>query len=130
MRPPAANRHGVFHRSVLLASRMPRAEPPGGFMVAPKPLAGRPRHGRDTSDDLWGKAINRRPEAIDTLTELVATGTEPTATAALSALWIYKEDPRLRERIAGLVRERESTTLRGSMIDALEAVPKVRGHPL
>ena len=43
--------------------------------------------------------------------ELVASEPEPTAIAVLSALWIYNDDPRLRDRIAGLVHERESPTL-------------------
>ena len=56
-------------------------------------------------------AILRRPAAIDYLMELVASESEPTAIAALSALRIYKDDPRLRERIAKLVHERGSPTL-------------------
>ncbi len=56
-------------------------------------------------------AILRRPGAIDYLTELVASESEPTAIHALSALRIYKDDPRLRERIAALVRERASGAL-------------------
>jgi HEAT repeat protein len=56
-------------------------------------------------------AILRRPAATDYLMELVASEPEPTAIDALSALRIYKEDPRLRERIAGLVQERKSPTL-------------------
>jgi hypothetical protein len=56
-------------------------------------------------------AILRRPGAMDYLMELVASETEPTAIAALSALGIYKNDPRLRERIARLVHERGSPTL-------------------
>jgi hypothetical protein len=56
-------------------------------------------------------AILRRPDAIDSLMELVAAEPEPTAIAALSALRISKDGPRLRERIAGLVHERESPAL-------------------
>jgi HEAT repeat protein len=56
-------------------------------------------------------AILRRPSAIDHLTGLVASETEPTAVAALSVLRINKNDPRLREQIAKLVRERGSPTL-------------------
>jgi len=51
-------------------------------------------------------AILRRPAAIDHLIELVATEPEPMATAALTALRIHKQDPRLRERIETAVRER------------------------
>jgi HEAT repeat protein len=57
-------------------------------------------------------AILRRPGATDYLMELVASEAEPTAIAALSALRIFKSDPRLRERIAELVRERGSPKLR------------------
>ena len=54
-------------------------------------------------------AILRRPAATDYLVELVATSEEETtAGEALSALRIYKEDPRLRERVAEAVRERGS----------------------
>src|SRR5262249_8095042 len=53
-------------------------------------------------------AILRRPNAIDYLVELVASESEPTALAALSALKIYKHDPQLRARIAKLVHESES----------------------
>jgi HEAT repeat protein len=56
-------------------------------------------------------AILRRPAAIDHLIELVASEPESEAIAALSALRIYKDDPRLRERIAGIVRERKSPSL-------------------
>src|SRR4051794_9871499 len=58
-------------------------------------------------------AILRRPAAIDYLVELVASDSEPDASAALSALRIFKEDPRLRERVARLVHERESHSLQG-----------------
>jgi HEAT repeat protein len=56
-------------------------------------------------------AILRRPGATDYLMELVASETEPTAIAALSALRIFKSDPRLCERIAKLVQERGSPKL-------------------
>src|SRR5579864_9337033 len=56
-------------------------------------------------------AILRRPGATDYLLELVASEEEPTAVAALSALRIFKSDPRLRERIAKLVQERRSPKL-------------------
>lgn len=51
-------------------------------------------------------AILRRPAAIDYLVEMVATEPEPMASAALTALRIYKQDPRLRERIETAVHER------------------------
>jgi HEAT repeat protein len=51
-------------------------------------------------------AILRRPTAIDYLVEYVASEPEPNAIAALSALRIYRDDPKLRERIAGIIRER------------------------
>ncbi len=55
-------------------------------------------------------AILRRPAATDYLVELVAAAEEETtAGEALSALRIYKEDPRLCERVADAVRERGSS---------------------
>jgi HEAT repeat protein len=61
---------------------------------------------------LLAVAILRRPGATDYLIELVAT-TEEEATSieALSALRIYKEDPRLRERIEEAVRAKGSASL-------------------
>jgi HEAT repeat protein len=56
-------------------------------------------------------AILRRPAAIDYLVEIVATEPEPMAAAALTALRIYKQDPRLRERVGAAVRERGSSAL-------------------
>ncbi|WP_406694396.1 HEAT repeat domain-containing protein [Singulisphaera sp. Ch08] len=56
-------------------------------------------------------AILRRPAAMDFLADLVASEEEPAAIAALSALGIYKDDPRLSERIAVVVRERGSPRL-------------------
>jgi HEAT repeat protein len=57
-------------------------------------------------------AILRRPAAIDFLVEYVASEPEPNATAALSVLRIYKDDLKLRDRIAGIVRERAIPSLR------------------
>lgn len=57
-------------------------------------------------------AILRRPNAIDYLTDLVATAAEEDALAALAALEVHKGDPRIHERIAMLVRERGCPTLR------------------
>jgi HEAT repeat protein len=59
-------------------------------------------------------AILRRPSAIDFLMELVASESESTAIAALSALKIYKHDPNLRERIAKLVLDQGSRTLQAA----------------
>lgn len=56
-------------------------------------------------------AILRRPGPTDYLMDLVASEAEPTAIAALSALRIFQGDPRLRDRIAGLVRGRGSPKL-------------------
>ncbi|HEX8199585.1 MAG TPA: HEAT repeat domain-containing protein [Isosphaeraceae bacterium] len=56
-------------------------------------------------------AILRRPAAMDFLADLVASAPEPEAIAALSALGIYKDDPRLSERIAEVVRGRGSQRL-------------------
>jgi hypothetical protein len=50
----------------------------------------------------------RRPDATDRRMELVASEAEPTAIAALSALRIFKVDPRLFRRITKLVQERGS----------------------
>ena len=58
-------------------------------------------------------AILRRPPAVDFLADLVATGVEPDAAAALSALRIFKDDPRLLERVGGVVKSRKSPTLQG-----------------
>jgi HEAT repeat protein len=55
--------------------------------------------------------ILRRPDANDYLMELIASGSESTAIAALSVLKIYKHDPHLRERVAKRVHEKGSRTL-------------------
>jgi HEAT repeat protein len=57
---------------------------------------------------LLAVAILRRPAAIDYLIELVSTEPEPNAVEALSALGIYKDDPRLRERVEGIAKGRGS----------------------
>jgi HEAT repeat protein len=56
-------------------------------------------------------AILRRPASLDFLADLVASGPETDAVAALSVLKIYKDDPRLRERIARLVTDRGSAAV-------------------
>jgi HEAT repeat protein len=69
-------------------------------------------------------AILRRPAATDYLMELVASGPEPTAIDALSALGIYKEDPRQRERIAGLIQRRKSLTLQAGFDQVFGSVER------
>ena len=59
-------------------------------------------------------ALLRRPAAIDHLAGLVAAEPEPVAIAALAALRIGRDDPRLRERIAALVRDRASGPIRAA----------------
>ena len=56
-------------------------------------------------------AMLRLPAATEFLLGIVASGTENTASAALSALMIYRYDPTLRERIADAVRKSGSRTL-------------------
>jgi HEAT repeat protein len=53
----------------------------------------------------------RLPSAIDYLLEVVASDTEKDAIAALFALKIHNYDPRLRQRIAEIVRETGSRAL-------------------
>lgn len=60
---------------------------------------------------LLSLAILRRPEALDFLSELVGSGREPEAIAALSALRIYKSDDRLRERVAAAVNRRDNRAI-------------------
>jgi hypothetical protein len=50
-------------------------------------------------------AILRRPGATEYLLETVASESEPTAITALLDVRIHTADPRLRERIEGLVQE-------------------------
>jgi HEAT repeat protein len=54
----------------------------------------------------------RQPGAVDYLLELVASQPEAAAAAALSALKIHAHDPRVRERIAGVVEKRGIRSLR------------------
>ena len=56
-------------------------------------------------------AMLRLPAAIDYLLELVASDSEKEAIAALSALKIHNYDPRLRDRLAQVVRKTGSRTL-------------------
>jgi len=57
-------------------------------------------------------AMLRQPEATTFLLEIVATGGEKTAFAALSAVMIHRYDPNLRERIAAAVDKSRSRALR------------------
>ena len=59
-------------------------------------------------------AILRRPAAIDHLIEVVTTEADSTAIHALAALRISKDDPKLRERIERIVRDRNSPPLRAA----------------
>jgi hypothetical protein len=59
-------------------------------------------------------AILRRPAAIDILLEYVSTEPEPDAVRTLAALGIYKDDPRLRERVESVVNELGSRTLQAT----------------
>lgn len=59
-------------------------------------------------------AILRRPAAIEFLVELVASESERTAMAALTALKIYRFDPPLRERLAKLVLAQDRPAVRAA----------------
>jgi HEAT repeats len=59
-------------------------------------------------------AILRRPTAIDFLMDYVASESESDAIAALSSLRIYKDDPRLHERVEVVVHERGSKALQAA----------------
>ena len=59
-------------------------------------------------------AILRRPAAIDFLLGYVSTEPEPDAVKALSALGIYKDDPRLFERVESVVDELGSRALQAA----------------
>ena len=63
---------------------------------------------------LLAVAILRRPAAIDYLIELVSTEPEPNAVEALSALGIYKDDPRLRARVEGIAKGRGSRPIQSA----------------
>ena len=59
-------------------------------------------------------AILRRPASIEYLIGLVAVEPEPDAIAALSAIRIHKDDPRLRERVDAIIRDRGSKMLQAT----------------
>ena len=59
-------------------------------------------------------AMLRLPAAIDYLLELVGSDSEKQAISALSALKIHNYDPRLRERLAPVVRKAGSRTLQAA----------------
>ncbi len=56
-------------------------------------------------------AMLRLPAAIEYLLERVASDSERFAAAALTALRIHSHDPKLRQRVAGLVKQRGSRSL-------------------
>jgi HEAT repeat protein len=56
-------------------------------------------------------AMLRLPMAVDFLVELVATGQEKESLAALAALKIHAHDPRMRERIAEIVHQRNAPAI-------------------
>jgi HEAT repeat protein len=89
----------------LARSRLPQALEPL------KACLERSHSGALSQQVLLAIAILRRPEAIDFLAERIASEPEPEASAALSALRIFKEDARLRDRIAGIVAGRKSPAL-------------------
>jgi HEAT repeat protein len=60
---------------------------------------------------LLALAMLRLPAATDFLIDLVASGPEPAALAALSALKIHAHDPRLRQRVEELVQNRQAPAL-------------------
>ncbi len=61
---------------------------------------------------LLAMVMLRLPVATEFLIELVATGPEPAALAALSALKIHAHDTKLRQRIAAVIQERNTPALR------------------
>lgn len=63
---------------------------------------------------LLAVAILRRADAIDYLIEMVANEDETKAREALTALRIYKDDPRLHERIGQIVLERKSRAVQAA----------------
>ncbi len=61
---------------------------------------------------LLAMVMLRLPVATEFLIELVATGPEPAALAALSALKIRSHDTKLRQRIAEVIQQRNTPSLR------------------
>jgi HEAT repeats len=61
---------------------------------------------------LLAMVMLRLPAATEFLVELVATGPEAAALAALSALKIHSHDSRLRQRIAEVIQQRNAPALR------------------
>ena len=61
---------------------------------------------------LLAMVMLRLPAATDFLIDLVATGPEPAALAALSTLKIHAHDPKLRQRIAEVIQQRNTPVLR------------------
>jgi HEAT repeat protein len=65
---------------------------------------------------LLAMAMLRLPASTEFLLEIVATGQERAAHAALAALLIHRYDPSLRQRIAEAVKQNGSGTLRASFL--------------
>ncbi|MGO9467186.1 MAG: HEAT repeat domain-containing protein [Isosphaeraceae bacterium] len=83
---------------------------PGAF-EALKSCWLRREHPELEDEILLAIAMLRLPAAIDYLLERVASDSERHAAAALTALKIHSHDPRLRERVAGLVQQRRVRSL-------------------
>jgi HEAT repeat protein len=66
---------------------------------------------------LLAMAMLRLPASTEFLLEIIATGQERDAHAALAALLIHRYDPRLRQRIAEAVRKNGSGTLLADFIE-------------
>ncbi len=61
---------------------------------------------------LLAMVMLRLPAATDFLIDLVSTGPEPAALSALSTLKIHAHDPKLRQRIAEVIQQRNTPALR------------------
>jgi HEAT repeat protein len=61
---------------------------------------------------LLALAMLRLPVAADYLLDLIATADEPAAIAALMAMKIHAHDPKMRQRIADLVHQRNTPAVR------------------
>jgi len=61
---------------------------------------------------LLAMVMLRLPAATEFLIELVATGPEPASLAALWALKIHSHDTKLRQRIAEVIQQRNTPSLR------------------
>jgi hypothetical protein len=80
------------------------------------------KHPIATNDTIYlAIAMLRLPAANEFLLETIATGPEKCASSALSALWIYRHDPNLRQRINQAVQLSSSSTLRARVAHDAEA---------